>query len=286
MTTDDNIIDQLVRYGYLSERRASMRLTDDPVREALSRYQDFCFYPLDAIVRKRHGRLLVPDGDVGPATRELFSMPRCELPDFGPGSGNELAGSGSWPMPCQKKGVKYHVDWTGAPRAVLDRKDELERKWVELWRRVGVKLVKVASAAEANIYTHFGSFFGSTIGLASFNGRSCSDRCSLKMSSSYVGENLGLWKHEGGHTMNLGHTRGGTMNSYILDEEDPDGLWLPSDPSWSTIVRFFDGVPVPDDDFVMPPAPDAPDGPAPPIVTPTPKRTLIELIRELLKDWW
>lgn len=285
MATDSDIVEKLVRYGYLSGAAPSAKLTDATVREALSRYQDFCFYPLDSIVRRKHGRGLRADGDVGPATRELFDMPRCEFPDFGV----DLSGSGSWPMPCQKKGVKYHIDWRSAPQPVLDQREKFEADWVEIWRRVGVKLVRVATAAEANIYVTFGAFVGGTIGLAYYNNGSCSDRCSLKMSSSYVGENRGLFKHEGGHTMRMGHTRGGTMNPYILEEEDPDGFWLPTDPSWPTVVRFFDGVPVPadvDDGWVMPPPPDRPDGP--PVVSPPPvkpKKTLLELIRELFKNW-
>lgn len=293
MSSDSDIIEALVRYGYLSGVSASdatkLKLKHPVVVEAIAKYQDFCAYPLDNMVRQRHGRPLQADGLVGPATRELFSMPRCEVPDFGPGSLNDgsLAGSGSWPAPCQKNGVKYHIDWRNAPQAVLSQKEKFEADWVEIWRRVGVRLVRVATAAEANIYVTFGSFFGGTIGLAYYNNGSCSDRCSLKMSSSYVGENRGLFKHEGGHTMRMGHTRGGTMNAYILKEEDPNGFWIPSDPSWTLIVRYFDGVPVPlplPDDYVMPPAPDVPDGP-PPVTPPTPPVTPPATPRWTLRDW-
>ncbi len=286
MTSDRSIIEQLVKYGYLSEAPASLRLDDAVTREALAKYQDFCFYPLDSLARKRHGRGLQPDGVVGPATRELFDMSRCSIPDFGPGSGHERSGVGSWPPPCQKQGVKIHFDWTSAPSATKSKAAQLERDIIAIWGRVGLRLVRVKTKAEANIYVWHGPFAGGIIGTAYFNQGRCSDSVSCKISSSYVGENRGLLKHETGHNNGLGHTRGGTMNSYILDEEDPNGYWLPSDPSWQTLVRYFDGVPIPlepDDGWVMPPPPDRPDGPpvTPPVVAPKPKRTIWEILREL-----
>jgi hypothetical protein len=297
MTSDHDIIEQLVKYGYLpgvsAVDAASLDIRHKVVADALAAYQDFCRYPLDRMVRQRHGRPLQADGLVGPATRELFKLPRCEVPDFGPNSGNERAGSGSWPMPCQKAGIKIHFDWTSAPSATKSKAAQLERDIIAIWGRVGLSLVKVATAAEANIYVWHGGFVGGTIGTAYFNQGRCSDRVSCKISSSYVGENRGLIKHETGHNNGLGHTRGGTMNSYILDEEDPNGLWLPSDPSWPTIVRYFDGKPVPlpvPDDYAMPPPPDVPDGPpvtpVPPPVTPpvTPRWTLRDWLKYIFGD--
>lgn len=294
---DTEIILALVKYGYLpgvsAADAALLTLKHPMIVEALGHYQDFCRHPLDAMVRQRHGRALEPDGLVGPATRDLFKLPRCEVPDFGPNSGNERTGSGSWPMPCQKAGIKIHFDWTSAPSATKSKAAQLERDIINIWGSVGLKLIRVATAADANIYVWHGGFVGGTIGLAYFNQGRCSDRVSCKISSSYVGENRGLIKHETGHNNGLGHTRGGTMNSYILDEEDPNGLWLPSDPSWQTIVRYFDGVPVPSpvpDDYVMPPAPDTPDGPPPvtPPTTPpaTPRWTLRDWFKYIFEDFF
>lgn len=266
MISDKQIIQQLRDYGYLHGKINPatpvdmLSVKDADVKAALRQYQDFCYYPLNGLVRERHGRDLIIDGDIGPATRDLFSMPRCQVPDFGPRARPALTGTGSWPKPCQKEGIKYLINTAGIPSSLVAAWPNVVADVVEAYRLIGLKLVPANASSEVNIYTHFGSFFGSTIGLSEFNNESCGDRVDCKLSSSYVGENRGLLKHEWGHNCNLGHTRGGTMNPYILDEPDPAARWLPTDPSYQTLVRYFDGVPVGE------------PGPTVPPVTPPPKQ--------------
>ena len=51
---------------------------------------------LDSIVQGCHrGRHLQVDGDAGPATLALLGVPRCDVPDWGPGSGNHVVDDGS-----------------------------------------------------------------------------------------------------------------------------------------------------------------------------------------------
>lgn len=267
MVDDNAIIDALRRYGHLKGHvKSDMRLLtlkDKEVIEAVRSYQDFCIYPLNSIVRRVHGRELTADGDVGPATRELFARPRCEIPDFGPGSGVDLQGSGSWPASCQKSGIKMFVDLGGCP--VRDQWPQIQADVLEAYRLIGLKVVPVSSKPGANVHVYFRSFFGGTIGLAEFNGQSCSDEVFCSMSTGYRGENRGLFKHEFGHNCNLSHTRGGTMNPYIITEPHPKAYWQPSDPSYQTLVRYFDGVPVgepgPGPQPTPPPPPDDPDEP-------------------------
>jgi len=268
MVDDRTIIEALHKYGYLHQvARTELHLftiEDAVVKEALRKYQDFCHYPLNAIVWRHHRRDLNADGEVGPATRELFARPRCEIPDFGPGSGVSLQGSGSWPASCQKSGIKMFVSMAGCP--VRDEWPQIQADVLEAYRLIGLKVNIVDLQAKANVHVYFRSFFGGTIGLAEFNGQSCSDKVFCSMSSSYRGENRGLFKHEFGHNCNLSHTRGGTMNPYILDETHPRAFWESSDPSYRTLVRYFDGAPVGEpgpgpQPHPPPPPPDEPDEP-------------------------
>lgn len=290
MISDSNIIELLYRYGHFKGRVAArdlstLRLTDRVVVDALESYQHFLSYTLDPLTAKHHGRVSIPDGVVGPATRELFTLPRCEVPDFGVSA--EPFGDGSWPMPCQKAGVKFHVAKSGMPSRIVSDWPEIQRKVVQAYALLGLRLVEVPDSQSANILTSFTSFFGSTIGIAQFNSESCSDRVTCKLSNSYVGHNAGLWKHELGHNMNLGHTRGGTMNPSIMAELDPvNYTWTHGDPSYQTLVRYFGGTPI--DGPIMPPPPDVPPPvpgpgptPVPPPVIPAPSQPFRDFLRWL-----
>lgn len=283
MIENSHIIEWLVKYGYLPRAEAqwtSLALRDDIVRDSVRKLQDFArLHPLNDMVRAHHGRDLIADGDVGPATRELIGLPRCDVPDFGPSAMPAPGGTGSWPAPCQKSGVKVFVDLTNCPY-----RDEWPGIWAdvaEAYRLAGLKYVLVNSLAECNIHVYFRSFFGSTIGLSEFNGRSCGDRVFCSLSNSYRGENRGLLKHEIGHCDNLGHTSGGTMNPWIMKEPDPHARWLTTDPSWPRLVAFHDGVPV-----GTGPEPTPTPTPIPiPVPQPEPpRRPFLEWLRKLF-NW-
>lgn len=260
MISDREIIEQLFHYGHFRGRVThnalpALTLRDREVIEALRSYQSLMSYSLSPLMEKHHGRALVADGDAGPATRELFTLPRCAVPDYGPES---VAGDGSWPDSCAKSGVKFHVAKAGMPSAIVSRWPEIQAQVVRAYALVGLKLVEVQSAADANIQTYFGSFLFGTIGLAQFNSESCSSRVTCKLSNRYVGHNAGLLKHEWGHNCNLSHTRGGTMNPSMIPEINADASWAKSDPSYMTLVRYFGGVPID-----SPPPPSQPLDPSP-----------------------
>jgi len=75
----------------------NLRLTDKSVKTAIQSYQEFFAAKLDEFSLEEHGRIALPDGEVGPATAKLFDMPRCEYADF---TVMEATGSGSWPANC------------------------------------------------------------------------------------------------------------------------------------------------------------------------------------------
>jgi hypothetical protein len=279
---DDEIIRKLYEYGHFFSPNAKdfgITLKDLPaldiyhpaVKAALKSYQEFAYNELNIFAIKAHGRRAVPDGVPGPATRALLNTPRCEVPDyFASGDPRSKLGTGSWPMPCQKAGIKVYVDKSQMPSAITGQWTSIQKQVFEAYRLMGGKLIETMDKNEANIIVFFGSFFGSTIGLSEFNSQHCSDVVTCKLSNSYVGYNTGLLKHELGHNFNLNHTRGGTMNPFILPEADPQARWLPTDPSYETLVKFLGGEPVDDTPPDFPPLPPNP----PPIPVPVPPAPL------------
>ncbi len=219
-----------------------------------------------------------PDGVLGPKTDAVMGQPRCWHPDF-PDAGLaavdlnddqavsrvgrsleldadlvrclcgahgrmlEAVGSGSWPMPCQKEGVTVSWDTSSAPRG-LDT-DALWDMVVKAYANIGVRLVKHTGSGQANIRVWWRVLAGSTIGLAEFNNRSCSDSVFCNLDPGYFPNLLQvaeLLKHEWGHNMNLQHTRGGTMNPSIMTVRSIE--WSRDDPSYRTLARYFGGEPL------------------------------------------
>jgi hypothetical protein len=292
MVSDRDLLQTLWRYGHFrnpevlrvarieADDLVKLTLGDPVVIEAVRSYQSMMGLDLERLTIKHHGRSAIHDGRVGPATRELTQVPRCDVADyFEPGA----IGSGSWPMPCQKEGVKFHVNKAGMPSRIVAAWPEIQRKVVRAYALMGLRMVEVPTAAEANIQTFFRNFGGGIIGQAEFNNRSCSDRVTCALSNSYVGHNAGLWKHELGHNMNRQHTRGGTMNPSIQPELDPVNFtWTKDDPSYAGLVQMFGGEPVDDDELIIIPNPGPLPEPTPPPPAPGPApRPFLDFIRWL-----
>lgn len=280
---------EVLQYEITEANLSKLNLKHPAVKAAVHSLQSLDIN-IEYLSVKHHGRIALPDGDVGPATRELMLIPRCEVPDFFAPDDPRAAivGSGSWPMPCQKEGIKLHINTSGMPSSVVAKWTTIKKQFINAYAMMGGKLVEVENENEANILMFFGSFFGGVIGLAEFNSQSCSDIVTCKLSNSYSQQDCGLPKHELGHNFNLGHTRGGTMNPSILRELDAEGKWVPADPSYSTLKGFLGGNPI--DDFPPDFPPPPPPSPAPtPVPTPTPTPTPTTWWEKLLqwfKDNW
>jgi hypothetical protein len=212
---------------------------DRLLRDAVASFQDF----MGAKVT----------GDLGPATLELLNAERCGLPDYP--DPTKAVGSGGWPMPCQKGGVKLHFNKSGMPAVVVPRWDEIVRKVLAAYAEIGLRLVEVQTAGEANIYQTWQGLAGSTIGLAEFNSESCSDRVFCKLDPGYTGYVASLLAHEIGHNCNLQHrSQGGIMHPSI--QRDPDPFTWTRDPSMPDLRRMYGGEP-------LDPIPQPPPGPGP-----------------------
>jgi hypothetical protein len=245
---------------------------------------------LDRFVRVAHGRALQVDGDAGPMTRALATMPRCPCPDHPPPpnatfyyadpdlqavvesmqrrAAERATGSGSWPADCYgTQGVhevKISYDPSRASSKQAEWLPEIKRRSHAAVAAVGVRLVEVP-VGQGNIAVSFRSLGGSTIGLAEFNNGSCGGRVFCYLNPNYapnIDQVLVLLLHENGHNWNLDHRPGAIMNPSILSvkpawiERDNSGRVTYQDNSYPTLERFFggkqDGTPEPPGEPVGP----------------------------------
>jgi hypothetical protein len=168
------------------------------------------------------------------------------MPDYTLESMQRAVGSGSWPQPCQKEGVTYSVNEANMPSITAANKVEIFTNVIATYAKVGVRLVFYSGSGQANIRVSFRVLAGSTIGLAEFNSRSCSDSVFCYLDSGFNANKFAIMDllcHEMGHNMNLNHTRGGIMNASLGSVNSFRG-WTPEDPSWNTLKRYFGGEPL------------------------------------------
>lgn len=220
------------------------------IEKAIHSYQDFHSDCLDRFCLDHHSRPAHADGDVGPATRELFALPRCGHPDYGPKIA-AATGSGNW-KGCHGIGdfhsALIHVDYTDMP-------EFLKLHWEEVWERavasfaeIGLSLLRTEDKSRANITVSFETRRQNWIGLAIVgSGQSCSDTIWAQFHAGYHPQKIvSMWTqllmHEFGHNCGWQHTRGGVMSATLMVELPP--TWK-GDPIYPLAKRMYGGVPVP-----------------------------------------
>jgi hypothetical protein len=232
---------------------------------------------MDRLVAAYHaGRKPQFDGSIGPATRELATIPRCAMPDHPPpphasfhyddpelqaavesyqAFAEYVGGSGSWPKGCDPDYPNVHSVVTFFD----DRNASTSQK------NVLTEALKFTEACEAEIGQHlrhvrppetyskphhhvtFGPIAGSVIGFNYFpTPNTCNQTVNGKIDSTFNASAItlaNLLTHEyKGHGDGLQHTRGGIMNPSIITINPLS--WL-RDPSESIKRRYFGGVPIP-----------------------------------------
>lgn len=215
---------------------------DKVVQEALASFQDMMIYDFERLSYKYHHRGASISGDCCPATEELFEVKRCGHPDYLPPSLPGAVGSGSFPQPCQKGGIKVHINKSRMPSVLLSRWAEIQRLSFSAYHNIGANLVETNNVNEAHIRVWWEVLAGSTIGLAQFNNQSCNGWVFCKLDPGYTDLMFELFTHELGHNNNLNHTRGGIMNPSIIPVNPK--AWNRNDPSYSTLVRYYGGEPI------------------------------------------
>jgi len=241
------VVEQLYQYGYLIPG-AYETLNVYDVEDAIQRYRDF---------------LGLPDISIG----DLFSLERCGVEDISP----DQTGSGSWPSGCHEEypnnhSFAVHFDLAGMPS---HWKPAFEQAWTlvkQAYADVGIVFFETKNKSKANTLVTFQKGAG-WIGLAIVpRGPKCGQRIWAKFDNRY-GSNFSLERlinqlahlmaHEFGHNMGLGHTRGGIMNPTLLNTPFTPTAWRGT-PSFSTVARWFSGIPVTTDPIWTIPQPEQP----------------------------
>lgn len=278
MTGDllDGVRRFLVRNGYLAQDTTVESFEDAALMSAVAKYQQ-----LDANVRlaaNDMGFEPIADGVIGPATRYAMSLPRCGHPDSDAAS--PALGVGGWKNCHGADGFHQAtalVNPQGLPSFLkphwLDVLGRVQKAYASiglLWRfcesRSG-RVVDLLTGDEIkpqgiNVDISFTRGSG-WIGLAIVGNSSiqqCASRIWAKFDYRYqprdiVTQWVTLVKHELGHNCGLRHSNGGVMNPGIINGLPND--WSSSDPSTSTLKRWFGGDPV-DVPGSEPPPPDPP----------------------------
>lgn len=255
----EQIIAFLKQFGYLPEEYAGDSIDDPVVQQALAEYQAFDAN-VDLYCHREHGRALIPDGGIGPATIAAMSAPRCGHPDTD--AAVPAQGTGNW-AGCHGIGDFHRaivrVNESGMPshlRGVFW--EQVIPNVRESYRELGMDFVISTGAGNRNIDFSFVPRSDGWIGLAIVGtNQSCGSTIWCRYLATYrpsdvVNEWTTLIKHELGHNCGLRHSNGGVMNPSIVR-----GLpvsWR-GDPSEPILRRWFGGEPVPPETPPDPPEP-------------------------------
>lgn len=229
-----------------------LKITDKPVQFATASYQDFLSPEFNYLCLKIHGRVGQVDGSVGPATRALLGLSRCEVPDFKEAYNpdqivGEATGSGNWKgchgvgdfhcAVCQinDSGMSSHYKavWADVLRVtqVCDAAKGLLWRFVD---RNGKDVLTGDNLSGEHVDTQLSLVSQSSgwIGLAILGrGIQCSRQTIwLRLLSTYgasYAPTQRTWQiaellvHELTHNKGYDHTRGGIMNPSIATVRNP-----------------------------------------------------------------
>ncbi|KKN88325.1 hypothetical protein LCGC14_0248870 [marine sediment metagenome] len=264
--TDREVIELLERTGHLRRPFGAIRqnvprcdesdydaltLDSDTVVYSILSYQDFMMERLDPLCLKHHSRPALLDGHVGPATRELFELPRCGYPDYGE-EVQPAIGKGSW-AGCHGIGdfhaATIYVDETNMSAFLKPIFQKVWDRSVAAYTDIGLQFTRTDDEKSANIHMSFELGRRPYIGLAQVGrNQPCKgDQIWCKFLASYQpAKLLEYWTrlnmHEWAHLASLRHTRGGIMNPSIT----PGLASWKDDPSEPILKGLYGGVPIPD----------------------------------------
>ena len=219
------------------------------------------------LCKKHHGRTGNVDGELGPATLELLTIPRCGKPDYYAEESDApsvQSSANNWRLPgCDPedperatvRSVRFYIDYSRNPHS-----DEYTKSFVQqaqlCMAEMGLRSREVTNRAEAEYTISWERLSGSTIGwYYVLNGRACAvDYLDGRLSTSYTPNDpymfALLFIHEmWGHGIGHGHSNGGIMNPsiYRTPSSTTDGVTHPTwkgDPYESRMISWMGGEPV------------------------------------------
>lgn len=228
-----------------------LKLTDKAVKIAIQSYQEFMAPEFDRLSLLHHSRIGIADGEVGPATIDLFAVERCGYPDYTIEAAN---GSGSWPANCRMDThpnihtFSIQVDKSGMPAFLKDIFEDAFSLVQRAYADMGMLFLREDNNPRANTLVTWQRGAG-WIGLAIVpQSPQCGERIWARFDNRYQPSDLlnqwsRLLAHELGHNQGMGHSRGGIMNPTITSGPFTPTAWR-GDSSESIVRRYFSGIPV------------------------------------------
>jgi len=255
-------------------------LTSAEMKTAVHSYQDYLRADLDHFSLEEHGRLATADGDLGPATERLFSLPRCGFPDY-PVPGLALAATkleSNWPTACRGK-LKFGYNFANAPGLSAEDTRRAFVGAVNNWNYAlsDMTLTVQDGTKGADIWAGLKRLAGSTLAWSYLAQDTCNTRLEQRYDSGRRWELdylLTVATHELGHALGFSHNRDGSAlmypsihrhslarrgypNSTDLSVARSNGYTLSGTepPALDDLYR-----PMPHDPAPPPPGPQPPDG--------------------------
>ena len=254
------LVARLIEWGYTDPIYAADEISDEQLEMDLSDYQEFHEVPLSDLCQTTHGRALMIDGDMGPATRALMDSRTCGVKD--PAGRFARREEANWPAPCRDD-ISISWNFKSAPGLTQTETNEI---WNAVHDEYGQRFelfmpLRPQDYPRTRIYAALKALPGSTLAWSYLANNNCSARLRQAYDNTIrwsVPLALGTFKHEVGHALGMEHTPGDrnslmypSMNSQTkLNQTDIDQM-----------VRI--GYKLREDEPVDPvdPDPDEPDGP-------------------------
>lgn len=258
-------------------RVALMDGSEEDARQLIQSFQELDIN-VSRLVQAFHGRDLVADGDVGPATIDVMAFRRCAMPDYAPpptasfhypdpdlqaavesyqryAEAGYVGGTGSWPRGCDPDHKDVHsvvvaIDTSKASSFQKGIIDDVLRYVEETEAEIGqsVRHVRDGTFSKPQHDVKFQYIAGGVIGFAYFpNPNTCNQTVTARIDNSFDARLpvlAELLTHEyKGHSDGLEHSRGGIMNPSI-GSPTARASWK-GDPHDKTKTRYFGGVAIP-----------------------------------------